>query len=59
MAGAGHVNSSPSDPLVNHIYLSAACLHGHHEDCNAQCEFCPAVCCCELCGHRIADRPDR
>lgn len=58
--------STPS-PLLQHYYLSTACLHGMHDKCGAgmrsrgetgppHCKFCPAVCTCNApsCWHRGA-----
>lgn len=52
--------------LGSHVYLSTACLHGHHDYCQAKtgrvgtktpsaCKFCPADCICH-CHQPARDR---
>lgn len=37
----------PAYHVIEHRYISTACLHGRHGECRLQCKFCEARCECE------------
>lgn len=47
MSHPGDLTSEQHGLLVEHQYLSTACLHGRHDDCRLTCKWCPAPCLCD------------